>query len=296
MIKTGISLSYPLITPELFRLLKKHPDIEICQIEGAKDNSTYHQELFETLQEEIKGIPIALSPEEMDFSELDLYIGPSNKLLPENREFKAIFTDSGTGELGVCEFNRKALVRGATEVTLPDLPTILGALALMPLAKNLLLNSPISVTMLLPVDRLGSRSSFTVPNSGLTSDNLNILREKILTVLQNSFNSPVDISTICSTVSSFACAVFNTGVKISSEQARELFMDLYSDHRHIYFPEGTISERMVIGTNKTIISLRNDSLGKLVVNVACDGLYKGGAGNIVHILNLLFGLDERTGL
>lgn len=296
MIKTGISLSYPFITPELFRLLLKHPDVEIKWIRGANDGSEYERDFFETLQDEIKDIPVVECLSEDCFDEIDLYIGTNSVSVPEDKDFKTIFTDGDDFILGVCEYNRKAMVRGGRAVVLPGISVILGALALMPLAKNLLLNSTITATMLLPVDRLVSRSAFRIEPDSRIDGEMKLLGDKILTQLQTSFNSPIEVNTIGSTVSSFACAIFVIDIKFPANQAIELFKDFYSDHRHIFFPEHTVSERMVLGTNKTVITMHNDSTGRLVVNVGCDALFKGGAGNIVHVLNLLFGLDERTGL
>lgn len=295
MIKTILSLSYPLVTPELFRLLRKHPDVEIIAITADKDNCGHYRDFFDTLQEEVADIPIVDS---VDFDSADLYIGPSGQHLPADSDnLKCIFIDqTDDAVMGICEYNRKSIVRQATRVWQPALPTLLGAIALMPLAKNLMLNTPIVATMLLPVDRLRSRSAFSLHVAPNTTDAINVLKADVLSQLQKSFDSPIDVNCIESTVSSFACAVFNTGANISSAQALEIFKNVYSDHRHIYFPDRSISERMVIGTNKTVITLHNDSLGRLVVEIACDALYKAGAGNIVHILNLLFGLDERTGL
>lgn len=294
MIKTAISLDYPLITPELIRLLQKHPDVEILWIERSK-NTEYENDFFETLQDEVNEIPIIETATDSDFEDVDLYIGKPKAYLPEKENLKLIFTEPTDAVTGVCEYNRKAMVRGASKVYSPDISTILCALALMPLAKNLMLNSSVSATLLLPVDRHASRSAFSLSAKGLNQESIQDLHDKILSELQTSFNSPIVGNIIESTVSSFACAIFTLDIKISADQALVLFKDFYSDHRHIYFPQKSISERMVLGTNKSVITLHNDSVGHLVVSVACDALFKGGAGNILHILNLLFGLDERTG-
>lgn len=296
MIKIGLHLEYPSITPELIHLLKKHPDVEIKWIESDKKRSEYEHDFFETLQSELSDIQQFSWPEKPESDDIDLYIGPANGYESDREDIKCIYTDGTDGTMGVCEYFRKNIVRGAKEVYLPSINSIMAALALMPLAKNLMLNFPIEAVLLLPADRVGSRSTFRIDPSLQDSDDFSETISLILTQLQASFNSPINASVVETTASSFACGIFNTNIKISATQALEFYKDFYSDHRHIYFPEKSITERMVIGTNKTAITMQNDSLGRLVVNIACDALYKGGAGNIVHILNLLFGLDERTGL
>ncbi len=51
----------------------------------------------------------------------------------------------------------------------------------------------------------------------------------------------------------------------------------------------------VVNTNKCIIHLdRVDN--KLIVTSVIDNLVKGASGTAVHNMNLLFGLQEKTGL
>lgn len=297
MIKTGIVLSEK-ISPTLFRLLVKHPDVEIVWIKRG-DGTYLEQFFFETLQGEIDDIPLLSSSEEPNYTDIDLYIGPYNDAFGEylkNSEVKAVLTDGSNGDiLGVCELNRKDMVRGGRTVCMPDVATLLGALALMPLAKNLMLNSVVNGCMLLPALRLG-HALFKIPSTAGDVGWLDSLRDGVLSQLQTSFNAPVEINTILSYSSSFACAVLTVDMKLAAGQARELYEAYYSDHRHVFIYDEDVTDRMVIGTNKTAIELHNDSHGRLVVTVAFDARYKASAGNIVHILNLLFGLDERTAL
>ena len=41
---------------------------------------------------------------------------------------------------------------------------------------------------------------------------------------------------------------------------------------------------------------KDERTGELTVHAVMDVLLKGGAGNAVHIMNLIFGLLERVGL
>ncbi len=51
----------------------------------------------------------------------------------------------------------------------------------------------------------------------------------------------------------------------------------------------------MVNTNKCIIHLDKID-GKLLITAVIDNLLKGAAGNAVHSMNLLFGLQETTGL
>jgi N-acetyl-gamma-glutamyl-phosphate reductase len=56
-----------------------------------------------------------------------------------------------------------------------------------------------------------------------------------------------------------------------------------------------ISLKQVVNTNKCLIQLEKQG-HQLVVHSAIDNLVKGASGQAVQNMNLLFGLDETTGL
>lgn len=301
MIKTGINLS-PLISADLIRLLINHPDVDLRWVAGSSMPAEGIAAVFDQLQGEVGEVPSVA-----DFSAIDLYIGNDfqglEKFLNEQSESKAIVLGPqlrlpgyDNAVLGVCEFNRKALVRGARLALQPDIPTILGAIALMPLAKNLMLNSVVSGTMLIPQGvGTGGAGDYRCAAATLSRVAFKPLREQILEQLQTSFTAPIEVTTIENMTSQFACAVLTVDLKIELEQVRRLYIDFYDDHRHIVFPTHAVNEAMVHGTNKTVVGLGQDGLGRLIITVGFDARYKGAAGNVVHLLNLLFGLDERTG-
>lgn len=303
MIETGLYLcdvaenQSPEMMAVLVRLLKKHPDVELkCIVSPGFLGEAEVLPLYELLQGETEGIRIVTADDDIDLGDLDLLIGSPEVIstkLPAGAQTKTICY-GGNGLLGVCEFNRKAMVRAehAGVINMPEVATLLGALALMPLAKNLMLNAGITGTMLLP-SLSGEHAGYRVLEKPLS---LKQLSEELLQQLQNSFNSVIEVNAIETSATNFACAVLNVDFKMPADQALELYKDFYSDHRHVFFPKASVTDSMVLGTNKTAISLRNDSYGRLVITTGFDALYKGGAGNIVHIINLLFGLDERTGL
>ena len=291
MIKTGIRLSSE-ITPQLVRLLINHPDIDIRWIATNCDLNEYFSELCGELP---NGISTTA-----DFDTIDLYIGDYfdglSALLLQKETLRAVITSTPVeidgGELGVAEYNRKALVRGCRVAIQPDVVTLLSALALMPLAKNLLLNSPIATTMLLPMPEKGLK----LGNGMIPSEDFEQLNSKVLTQLQASFSAPISAATVGNGYSTFAGAEFKVECKMELEDIQKLYHEFYDDHRHIVITDGAITQAMVRGTNKTVISLDHDGSNYLNVSIAFDAIFKAGAGNIVHLLNLLFGLHECTGL
>jgi len=297
MIKTGVNFS-GLIGPELIRLLINHPDIDLRWVSGANMPADGISAVFDQLQGEVGKVPV-----KPDFSAIDLYIGNDfpelESFLNSNEKAKAVIlgpllklTGYENGVLGVCEYNRKAMVRGGRLAIQPDMFTYLVAIALMPLAKHLLLNSAVTGTILMPAP--GTANGIRVPATTLSPLTFKKLRTEILQKLQTSFEAPVEVSAIDIPGSNFACAMLTVDMKISLADVRKLYEEFYGDHRHIVFPNRPVNEAMVRGTNKTVIGLGNDGLGRMIVTVGIDARFKE-AGNVVHMLNLLFGLDELTG-
>lgn len=301
MIKTGIASSSAL-GPLLIRLLLSHPDVSIAWVAGPNPRLDL---VYDELAGEIP--PVATDP---DWDNTDLYIGPwteqlHRRLTSDGSSLKAILTgpddsiahyDSETAALGVAEFNRKTFVRTGRIALRPHVLTLLGALALMPLARNLLLQGRISGTAIIPGPRTAD-ASLRVGGAPLDGNTFTQLTDGILTRLQTSFNATFRILPVYNQASSFASATFGLDINMPADEITRLYTQFYDDHRHIVVTQREITEAMVHGTNKSIISLRAcPEERRLWVTVAFDAEYKAGAGNIVHLLNLLFGLDERTGL
>jgi len=96
---------------------------------------------------------------------------------------------------------------------------------------------------------------------------------------------------------------FTRGIFVSSqlrcdknpEEVLALYEDFYRGHPFTIVSRSPISLKQVVNTNKCLIQL--EQVGRhLVVHSALDNLLKGASGQAVQNMNLLFGLDEVTGL
>ncbi|MGQ0542334.1 MAG: N-acetyl-gamma-glutamyl-phosphate reductase [Blastocatellia bacterium] len=93
----------------------------------------------------------------------------------------------------------------------------------------------------------------------------------------------------------FASCYLETNVKLSNEDLKNLYEHFYEDSFFVRIVEGSPDINWVKNTNFCDISVH--SRGKnIVVFSAIDNLVKGAAGQAVQNMNLMFGLDERTGL
>ncbi len=291
MIKTGLSAKVPDFVG-LVRYLKSHPDVEIVWITNAG-----RQAVVSYLYPELTGEYDGKFAEEGDFDAIDLYIGPWTPEIDSHPEVKAIVYGAADGaaaeiESGLAELNRKALVRGARVAAVPALTEIIGSLALMPLARNLMLTTPISGAMLLPE----TDARYAETALGLLGDEqLGPLR-RALTALQTSFAAPMRITGF-TTNDGVAMATLTVDCRMPVADVARLYHDFYDDHRHVVILEDPVHDvcaPMVRGTYKAVVSLRSDGTA-LTVTAAVDSSQRTGAGSALHLLNLLFGLHELTG-
>lgn len=96
-----------------------------------------------------------------------------------------------------------------------------------------------------------------------------------------------------------ATSYANLTTKADDAELISIFKEFYAKERFItVFDSGKLPEiKHVVGSNQVAIGLVVDVRLNRVVVVSCiDNLMKGAAGQAVQNLNILFGLDEKTGL
>lgn len=93
----------------------------------------------------------------------------------------------------------------------------------------------------------------------------------------------------------FASIYAETKKELTASEAREVFADFYRDAFFVRMVDGSPDINWVKTTNFCDIGLAVRGR-QLVVFSALDNLVKGAAGQAVQNMNLMFGLDEKTGL
>ncbi len=81
----------------------------------------------------------------------------------------------------------------------------------------------------------------------------------------------------------------------SVEQAVNLYEDFYKDATFVVISSTPIALKQVVNTNKCILHVDVKD-GMILVTSIIDNLVKGASGQAIHNMNLMFGLDEKTGL
>jgi N-acetyl-gamma-glutamyl-phosphate reductase common form len=93
----------------------------------------------------------------------------------------------------------------------------------------------------------------------------------------------------------FASCYLETSVNLTNEDAANLYKHFYEDAFFVRYVEGSPDINWVKNTNFCDIAVHTSGKN-LVVFSAIDNLVKGAAGQAVQNMNLMLGLDEKTGL
>lgn len=81
----------------------------------------------------------------------------------------------------------------------------------------------------------------------------------------------------------------------SLENLYEIYERFYADALFVNISRAPISVKQIVNTNKCVIQLeKKDNM--LVVHSAIDNLLKGASGQAIQNMNLMFDIDESTGL
>ncbi|MDE7392904.1 MAG: N-acetyl-gamma-glutamyl-phosphate reductase, partial [Muribaculaceae bacterium] len=117
----------------------------------------------------------------------------------------------------------------------------------------------------------------------------------LLTTLQPDFAEEVLLMPMRGSFSRGALVALYLPCDMNLTELTALYNEAFDDHNFTFIVDRQPDLKDVVNTNKCLIHL--DKAGnRLIITAAIDNLLKGGAGNAVHLMNLLFGLSERTGL
>jgi N-acetyl-gamma-glutamyl-phosphate reductase len=94
----------------------------------------------------------------------------------------------------------------------------------------------------------------------------------------------------------FASCYLETTVNLTNEDLKQLYENFYKDSFFVRLVEGSPDINWVKTTNFCDIAFHSNSNKQIVVFSAIDNLMKGASGQAVQNMNLMFGLDEKTGL
>lgn len=301
MVKVGIIDADVPPAGELIRILVHHPEVELttlysASLPGRSVNTVHHGLIGEqslNFSDKINtgnlDTLIILNKSTLSDTIISQIDNESDlKLIVYNPNIFDRIKEEEEVAVGLSEINRKTLVRGAKKAYLLS-PLIVPALiALAPLAKYLLLNSDIDIMVNAPSDLEENADS-----AGLSE----IIKEN-LKIIQSSFKGNIKLhwDPVVSTYPRCQATYISFNNSLPLEEIEKIYNDIYDDHNFTFISRRDITPKEVEGTQKTVIYLEKPDTDILKIKIVSDPRMRGGAGDAVHVLNLFFGLHEKTGL
>ncbi len=316
-IKAGIIGGAGYTGGELIRLLLIHPGVETSFIHSrsnaGKSVHTIHQDLLGDTDLKFTG---ELN-DDIDVLFLCLGHGESKKFLTENKiadRIKIIdlandFRLTMQSEIanrkfiyGLPELNRDK-IKTAANIANPGCFATSIQLGLLPLAKAGLLTDIYTTGItgstgagqsLSSTSHFSWRANNIQAYKTLTHQHLGEIGESLLHLQPKN---DIELSFV-PWRGDFTRGIFVSSTlhcDLSLEELNKIFEDYYSTHPFVQVSKDAIFLKQVVNTNKAVIQLEKAG-SKLVVHSAIDNLLKGASGQAVQNMNLLFGLDETSGL
>ena len=315
MIKVGIIGGAGYTAGELIRLLINHPDVEIAFINSSSNAGN----LVADIHEGLYGDTDLRFTDQLPLNQIDVLFfctahGDSKKFMesheiPENLKIIDLSQDyrlKAEGNdfvYGLPEMNRRAICK-AMHVANPGCFATAIQLAVLPLARNQVLSGPISVNAITGSTGAGVKPSAT-SHFSWRDNNLSVYKvfqhqhlheiKQSIHQLQPDYNGDIDFIPYRG---GFPRGIFVTAVvrsKLPIEEITKMYQTYYDDDSFTHVVEHNIDLKQVVNTNKCLVHLEKYE-DKLVVISCIDNLLKGASGTAVHNMNLLFGLEETTGL
>ena len=313
MVKVGIIGGAGYTAGELIRLLVHHPAAELVFVhsESNAGNPLYavHEGLF--------GDTDLHFASEFDLGAVDVLFlcsahGRSRSFWEANPRPEGLkvvdlaqdFRDESDGYVyGLPEW-QKARIMGADSIANPGCFATAIQLALLPLAAAGILKEEVSITALTGSTGAGVKPSATTHFSWRT-DNVSAYKvfehqhlieiKRNLGLLQGGFLPELHFVPLRGDFARGIFATLHTACPLSEEEAKDLYRTFYQDAPFTFFYPGSIDLKQVVNTNKCLVGVEKHG-DRLVITSVIDNLLKGAAGQAVQNMNLIFGLDERTGL
>ncbi|MDP5157192.1 MAG: N-acetyl-gamma-glutamyl-phosphate reductase [Flaviramulus sp.] len=318
MIKVGIIGGAGYTAGELIRLLINHPETEIDFVFSTSNSgnkiSKVHQDLVGSLDLEFTD---TINPN-VDVLFLCLGHGNSVKFLLANtfsnktkiidlgndfRLQKDEFFSGKTFVYGLPEL-QKDKIKTASYIANPGCFATAIQLALLPLASKGLINSDIHVNAVTGATGAGTSlsetSHYTWRDNNFsyykpfTHQHLGEINQSVKQ-LQNNFSSEILFMPNRGNFSRGIFATVYTNYEGSLEEAKSIYNTYYKDAKFTFISDETLHLKQVVNSNKSLIHLHKHN-GKLLVTSIIDNLLKGASGQAVQNMNLMFGLEETTGL
>jgi len=300
---------------ELIRVLLNHPDAEIVFANSGSNAGN----LVADVHEGLYGDTDLKFTDEMPFTDVDVLFfcfghGKSEQFLKEHeipervkiidlaQDFR-LEREGNDYVYGLPEINKECIAT-AQHVANPGCFATCIQLGLLPAAKMGLLREDISVNAITGSTGAGQKPGATTHFSW-RNNNMSIYKafehqhvpeiRQSLKQVQGFLDAAIDFIPYRG---DFARGIFATEVVRTNmliEEIVEGYKAFYKDAAFTHYSDKAIDMKQVVNTNKCLVHC--DKYGdKLLITSTIDNLLKGAVGQAVQNMNIMFGIDEKTGL
>ena len=315
MVRVGILGAAGYTGGELIRLLLNHPEAEIVFANSESNAGNPVADVHEGLYGDTEWC----FPSEMAFDSVDGVFfcfghGKSEAFLkehsiPENVKIVDLAQDFRLEApdhdyvYGLPEINKERIAK-AQHVANPGCFATCIQLGLLPAASMGLIKGSVAVNAITGSTGAGQKATATTHFSW-RNNNMSIYKafthqhvpeiRQSLRQVQGHLDADIDFIPYRGDFSRgiFATEVIKTDRPL--EEIVEAYKAFYRDARFTHYVDKAIDMKQVVNTNKALVHC--DKYGdKLLVTSTIDNLLKGAVGQAVQNMNIMFGLDEATGL
>jgi len=312
-IKVGIIGGAGYTGGELLRLLINHSRAEIVFVHSRSHAGTLvssvHKDLLgdtelkftDALSNLIDVVFLCLAHGESKkiIWQIDLKV----KVIDLSQDFRIAPNDSRSFVYGLPEINREE-IKQASNIANPGCFATAIQLALLPLAQSELLQSDITVSCTTGSTGAGQSLDESLHFSW-RQNNLSVYKafthqhlaeiNKTIKQLQPDFNYNMFMFPQRGSFTRGILACLNLKIKNGIDSLQTLYEEYYINHSFVHVSKTNVDLKQVVNTNKCLLYLEKNNDQLMIVSVI-DNLLKGASGQAVQNMNLLFELDETTGL
>jgi N-acetyl-gamma-glutamyl-phosphate reductase len=318
MINIGIIGGSGYTAGELIRILMYHPNVNIDFVysttNSGKPLSVAHHDLMgdiemnftDTINPDVNVVFLCLGHgKSISFLQENKFASHT-KIIDLGNDFRLTKDANFEGKqfiYGLPELN-KAEIKKANYIANPGCFATAIQLALLPLAENDLLKNDVHINATTGSTGAGvslaDTSHFSWRNNNMS--HYKAFEHQHLGEINQSVNQlQADYSDELIFIPNrgdFTRGIFATLYTDSDESLEDLvakYQDFYKNEPFVTVTTTNINMKQVVQTNKCIISLLKKGNRVLITSII-DNLTKGASGQAIQNMNLMFGLEETTGL
>ena len=314
MIKVGIIGGGGYTAGELIRLVLLHPHAVLVSVVSESQSklpiSSTHLELngwldmnfSDHLEDNLDVVFLCSGHGRSEYMLKKYDLSKSTKVIDLSADYR-LKKNGNEFVYGLPELNRE-IIKDSTQIANPGCFATCIQLSLLPLADQNELNEDIHCTAI-----TGSTGAGRLPSStthfSWRSNNASIYKafthqhldeiKQSLHQLQSGFTSELHFIPMRGAFTRGILAASYLRTTMSLREAVDIYRQYYKHHPFVDVIDYALDVKMVVNTNRALLSIQKEGKQLLITGVI-DNLLKGASGQAVQNMNIMFGVEETTGL